>query len=69
MSGRNKSALLFFLDDEVSFGDFFTTTVWQPQAGSFGIWPLILGTMIITVIALIVAVTIIGVALVIALLA
>jgi phosphate transport system permease protein len=53
-----REALLFFLDDEVSFWDFFTTTVWQPQAGSFGIWPLILGTMLITVIALAVAVPI-----------
>jgi phosphate transport system permease protein len=53
-----REALLFFLDDEVSFGDFFTTTVWQPQAGSFGIWPLILGTMLITVIALAVAIPI-----------
>lgn len=51
-------SLLFFLDDAVSFGDFFTTTVWQPQAGSFGIWPLILGTLIIAVIALLVAIPI-----------
>jgi phosphate transport system permease protein len=51
-------ALLFFLDDEVSFGGFFTSTIWQPQAGRFGIWPLILGTLMITVIALVVAVPI-----------
>ncbi|MBT8198490.1 MAG: phosphate ABC transporter permease subunit PstC [Acidimicrobiia bacterium] len=51
-----KEALLFFQDEVVSIGDFFTTTVWQPQAGSFGIWPLILGTLYITVIALVVAV-------------
>jgi phosphate transport system permease protein len=51
-------SLLFFQDPEVSLGDFFTTTVWQPQAGAFGIWPLILGTMLITVVALIVAVPI-----------
>jgi phosphate transport system permease protein len=53
-----REALLFFLDDEVSIGSFFTSTTWQPQAGSFGIWPLILGTMYITVVALIVAVPI-----------
>ncbi len=53
-----RESLLFFQDDRVSFVEFFTTTVWQPQAGSFGIWPLILGTLLITVIALIVAVPI-----------
>ncbi|MGB7859544.1 MAG: phosphate ABC transporter permease subunit PstC [Acidimicrobiia bacterium] len=53
-----KESLLFFTDPLVSVWDFFTTTVWQPQAGSFGIWPLILGTVLITVIALLVAVPI-----------
>jgi phosphate transport system permease protein len=51
-------SLLFFLDDEVSIWDFFSSTVWQPQAGEFGIWPLILGTLLITAIALMVAVPI-----------
>jgi phosphate transport system permease protein len=51
-------SLLFFTDEAVSVGEFFTSTVWQPQAGSFGIWPLILGTLLITVIALVVAVPI-----------
>ena len=51
-------ALLFFRDPAVSVVDFFTKTVWQPGAGSFGIWPLILGTLLITVIALFVAVPI-----------
>jgi phosphate transport system permease protein len=53
-----KESLLFFQDEEVSLWNFLTTTNWQPQAGSFGIWPLILGTVYITVIALIVAVPI-----------
>ncbi len=53
-----KESLLFFTDEVVSVGQFFTSTVWQPQAESFGIWPLILGTMLITVIALSVAVPI-----------
>ena len=53
-----KESLLFFQDDEVSFWDFVTKTEWLPQAGQFGIWPLILGTMLITVIALMVAVPI-----------
>jgi len=53
-----KESLLFFQDEEVSFWGFLTTTTWQPQAGVFGIWPLILGTMLITIIALMVAVPI-----------
>ena len=53
-----RESLLFFQDDEVSLGGFLTGTVWQPQAGSFGIWALILGTLLITIIALIVAVPI-----------
>jgi phosphate transport system permease protein len=53
-----KESLLFFQDEEVSLWSFLTTTTWQPQAGTFGIWPLILGTVYITVIALLVAVPI-----------
>jgi phosphate transport system permease protein len=51
-----KESLLFFQDEEVSLWSFLTTTNWQPQAGTFGIWPLILGTVYITVVALLVAV-------------
>lgn len=51
-------SLLFFRDPLVTIGDFFATTMWSPQAGSFGIWPLILGTLLITVIALLVAIPI-----------
>jgi phosphate transport system permease protein len=51
-------SLLFFLDGKVSLGQFFSSTEWQPQAGVFGIWPLILGTLYITVIALVVAIPI-----------
>jgi phosphate transport system permease protein len=51
-------SLLFFQEEQVTLWDFVTGTLWQPQAGSFGIWPLILGTMLITVIALSVAVPI-----------
>lgn len=49
-------SLLFFQDEEVTVVDFLTTTIWQPQVGAFGIWPLILGTIIISVIAMLVAV-------------
>lgn len=50
-----KESLLFFRDDRVSIGGFLTGTVWQPQAGSFGIWALILSTVLIAVIAMMVA--------------
>lgn len=51
-------SLLFFQDERVSLAEFFTTTIWQPQVGGFGIWPLILGTLYISVIAMLVAVPI-----------
>jgi len=51
-------SLLFFREPIVSIGDFFTSAVWSPQAGSFGIWSLLLGTLLITVIALVVAIPI-----------
>lgn len=53
-----RESLLFFQDQAVSFWQFITGTVWQPQAGTFGIWPLILGTVMVSVIALAVAVPI-----------
>jgi len=49
---------LFFRDPDVSLGQFLTTAVWQPRAGSFGIWALVLGTMLVSVIAMLVAVPI-----------
>jgi phosphate transport system permease protein len=50
-----KEALLFFQDSQVSVAEFFTTTRWQPQLLEFGIFPLVLATLIISVIALVVA--------------
>jgi phosphate transport system permease protein len=49
-------SLLFFRDPAVSIVEFLTTTTWLPQAGNFGIWPLILATVYIAVIALLVAI-------------
>jgi len=49
-------SFLFFQDERVTIVDFLTTTVWQPQVGGFGIWPLVLGTLYITVVAMVVAV-------------
>ena len=53
-----KESLLFFQDEQVTVWDYLTTTVWQPQAGSFGIWPLILGTLLISIVAMVVAIPI-----------
>ncbi|MFZ0014709.1 MAG: phosphate ABC transporter permease subunit PstC [Acidimicrobiia bacterium] len=53
-----KESWLFFSEDSVSFFDFLTGTVWQPQANVFGILPLVLGTFLISVIAIVVAVPI-----------
>jgi len=53
-----KESLLFFQDERVDFVGFITGTVWQPQGGEFGVWPLILGTLLISIIAMVVAVPI-----------
>jgi phosphate transport system permease protein len=44
----------FFTMPDVSLGEFFLTTTWQPLLGSekhFGIWPLMCGTMLVTAVA------------------
>lgn len=43
-------------EDPVSIGEFFTSTEWQPQAGKFGIWSLMTSTLMISFIALLVAI-------------
>jgi phosphate transport system permease protein len=53
-----KESWLFFGDERVSVVEFLTHTVWQPQAGVFGILPLVLGTVLISVVAIVVAVPI-----------
>ena len=50
--------LNFFRSDEVTISNFFTSTQWTPLLGntkSFGIWALISGTMMVTVIAMLIA--------------
>lgn len=42
--------------DNVTFIEFISTTTWQPQIGNYGIWPLLLSTLIISFIALLVAI-------------
>jgi phosphate transport system permease protein len=51
-------AFRFFKLDEVSFWGFITGTRWSPLLGAekhFGIWPLICGTLMVTVVAMSVA--------------
>lgn len=50
--------LRFFALEEVSFVQFVTGTEWNPLLGAerhFGIWPLVGGTLLVTVIAMLVA--------------
>jgi phosphate transport system permease protein len=51
-----EEAFLFFGLPEVTLGEFFSNTTWAPQAGEFGILPLLNATLITSVIALLVAV-------------
>jgi phosphate transport system permease protein len=51
-----KEALLFFGDPQVNILQFFTGTKWQPQAGEFGILPLLTATLMTTLIAMLIAV-------------
>ncbi len=46
---------LFFGSGEVDLREFFTTTVWQPTIGRFGILPLVNATFMTTTFAMIVA--------------
>lgn len=41
---------------EVTLGEFFGTTEWNPQIGRFGIWPLVNSTLMTSLIAILVAV-------------
>lgn len=50
-----KEALLFFRSPDVTLVEFFTSTHWQPAILDFGIWPLVLGTIFTSVIAMLVA--------------
>jgi phosphate transport system permease protein len=50
-----RESWLFFGSPEVSIGEFFTKTVWQPAIGEFGIWPLVTATMVTSVIAMLIA--------------
>ena len=48
-------ALKFFNREEVTLGEFFFNTTWQPAIGQFGIWSLINATLLVSLIAMLVA--------------
>lgn len=48
-------AIAFFGSEEVTLMDFFFTGTWQPQIGKFGIWSLINATLLVSLIAMVVA--------------
>lgn len=50
-----KEAMLFFADDAVTLMAFLTGSEWQPAIGKFGIWPLVLATLMTSLIAMLVA--------------
>jgi phosphate transport system permease protein len=50
-----KEAWLFFGSPAVSLFAFLTGTTWQPQLGEFGIWPLLVSTLMTTAFAMVVA--------------
>ncbi len=49
-------ALLFFLDPEVTLVEFFSSSIWVPAIGQFGIWALVSATLTTSAIAILVAV-------------
>lgn len=51
-----KESLLFFVNPEVNLWEFFTGTVWQPQASEFGILPLVNATLTTTLFAMLIAI-------------
>ena len=50
-----RESWLFFGSDEVTLGEFFLTTRWQPVIGQFGIWSLVTATLVTSVIAMLFA--------------
>ena len=48
-------AISFFQRDEVTLVDFFFSTTWQPQIGQFGIWSLVNATLLVSFIAMLIA--------------
>jgi phosphate transport system permease protein len=51
-----RESMLFFLSDEVSLVEFFTSTRWQPQILDFGIMPLVSATLMTTTFAMLISI-------------
>lgn len=51
-----RDAIDFFVLPEVTLVEFFTSTTWLPQAGEFGIWPLLTATLMVSAIAMLVGI-------------
>jgi hypothetical protein len=51
-----RESMLFFLSDEVSLVEFFTSTRWQPQILEFGILPLVSATLMTTTFAMLISI-------------
>jgi phosphate transport system permease protein len=49
-------SLNFFGNDEITLTEFLTTTTWQPVIDEFGVIPLVNSTMIISIIAMLLAI-------------
>lgn len=50
-----RESIRFFQSEHVTLADFFAETRWAPLAGGtryFGIWPLVCGTLLVTVVAM-----------------
>lgn len=45
----------FFTNGAVTLTEFLGSTIWQPAIGSFGIWPLVTSTLMVSFIAMLVA--------------
>lgn len=54
-AATHQSGLQMFRSNNVDVVDLFTSTSWMPQLGRFGIWPLLYGTIMTSLIAMVVA--------------
>jgi phosphate transport system permease protein len=50
-----REAWLFFRMPEVTLAEFVTGIKWQPAIGAFGIWPLLIATLLTSVVAMLLA--------------
>jgi ABC-type phosphate transport system permease subunit len=51
----HRAGIQLFRSNKVTLSEIFTNTKWIPQLGEFGIWPLVLATLMTSLIAMIVA--------------